>query len=133
MSGELDVVQVMLRSALVIALIVPAMGLLRRLMGTGAMPAGRRHLRVVESRAIGTGQVLHLVKVGDRHLLIAAHKEGISMLSEVEIETADESVAEAPVWRSPTLDALSASLRDSRPGRWLAAQWMSAQSDRNHA
>jgi flagellar biogenesis protein FliO len=122
MAGEPDLVQVMLRAALVIALIIPAMHLLRRLMGAGVGATQRRHLRVIESRGIGPGQVLHLVQVGDRHLLIAAHKEGVSMLSEVEIEVVEDEPVPVGMGRPVAVEALLARWRDSRPGRWLAEQ-----------
>ena len=37
-------------------------------------------MEVVESRALGPGQTLHMVRVGDRALVLAAHPTGCTVV-----------------------------------------------------
>lgn len=62
--------------AAVFALLAATLWLLRR---KGA-PRRPPTLEVMESRPLGPGHALHLVRVGDRVLVLAAHASGCTLL-----------------------------------------------------
>ena len=66
---------------LTLALLALALWLLRRkgLAQIGRARSGRL-LEVVESRGLGPGHALHLVRVGDRVLALATHSGGCTLL-----------------------------------------------------
>lgn len=69
--------------ALVLGLLSAAVWWLRRrgfatFEGPGAKRA--RILEVMESRTIGPGQAIHVVRVADRVLVLAAHSAGCTLL-----------------------------------------------------
>ncbi|MGH9659185.1 MAG: flagellar biosynthetic protein FliO [Bryobacteraceae bacterium] len=69
----------------VLALLGGALWWLRRAgfarLGGLALPGRRGHrLEVVESRPLGPGQAVHLIRAGDRALLLAATQAGCTLL-----------------------------------------------------
>ena len=48
---------------------------------------GNSNLRVVESRSLGAQNFVHLVKIGDRYIVVGTSKESVSFLTEAEAES----------------------------------------------
>lgn len=67
---------------LVLGTLVALLWWLRRASGRG--PASGRHIQVVESISLGPGQSLHLVKLGDRGLLVASTAQRCDLVCEIE-------------------------------------------------
>ncbi len=66
--------------ALTLALLAGALWWLRR-KGVTQWRAGRAtHLEVIESKGLGPGHTLHLVRVADRVMALATHPEGCTLL-----------------------------------------------------
>jgi flagellar biogenesis protein FliO len=77
--------EILSRMAAVGAVLALLAGLLWWLRGRGfasiALPgASGRVIEVLESRALGAHHVLHVVRVGDRALVLAAHPAGCSLV-----------------------------------------------------
>ena len=89
----------MLLSLAALALVLGMLGGLlwwvRRL--SGANQGAGRYIRVVETVALGPGKCLHLVRVGDRGLLVSSTAQRCELLCELETPAA-ESTAAAPSW-----------------------------------
>lgn len=80
---------------LVIGMLAGVLWWLRRL----APRAGAgKHIRVVESVPLGPGQSLHLVRLADRGLLLAASRDRCELLCELDSLPVEEGVVE-PSWR----------------------------------
>ncbi len=99
----------------VLLLIVGGAVVLRRwqkVRGTGTT----RQLNLVETVRLNPKQALHLVRVGDQHLLIGATDQSISLISAVDIETGEDAASE-PSPLSLSFEALlhSASRDQSSP------------------
>jgi flagellar protein FliO/FliZ len=92
-AGSLDVVDLLFKGLLVIALLFLTLRVLRRFQ-TGAVTAGAR-IRVLESRTLGPKATLHLVSVGDRQLVVGLTPGRLVTLAELpaddlDIEAGDE-------------------------------------------
>jgi len=75
--------------ALVVAMLAGVLWWLRRL----APRAGAgKHIRVVESVPLGPGQTLHLVRLADRGLVVAATRDRCELLCELDAAPAEEAV-----------------------------------------
>jgi flagellar biosynthetic protein FliO len=113
-------VRVLLNLGLVIGLIYGSLALLRRWQGgaTGARPA--RQLAVLETTRLSPRQAVHLLKVGERTLLLGATDQAVTLLAELEPQAEIEA---APV-AGPSSDRLSfaeALRRVPDLNRWLRA------------
>jgi flagellar protein FliO/FliZ len=94
-AGSLDVIDLLFKGLLVVALLFITLRVLRRFQ-TGAVTAGAR-IRVLESRTLGPKATLHLVSVGDRQLVVGLTPGRLVTLAELpaddlDIETGDEPV-----------------------------------------
>jgi flagellar biogenesis protein FliO len=66
--------------ALTLGLLGGALWWLRRKGVTQWRPGGANHLEVIESKGLGPGHTLHLVRVADRVLALATHGSGCTLL-----------------------------------------------------
>lgn len=80
---------------LVIGMLAGVLWWLRRL---APRAGGGRHIRVIESVALGPGQSLYLVRLADRGLLVAASRDRCELLCELDSLPVEEGVVE-PSWR----------------------------------
>ena len=74
----------MLTSVLSLVVVLGTLAGLLWFLRRVAPRATGRHLRVVESVALGSGVWLHLVRVADRTLVVAASRERCELVSELE-------------------------------------------------
>jgi flagellar protein FliO/FliZ len=93
--------RVLLNLGLVVGLIYGSLYLLRRWQGgaPGARPA--RQLAVLETTRLAPRQAVHLLRVGERTLLIGATDQSVTLLAEMEPQ------AEAEADAAPTLTPAS--------------------------
>lgn len=93
--------------ALVIALIYGSLFLLRRWQGGWFSPA-KKHITLIETTRLSPRQALHLVRVGERVLLVGATDQTVALLSEVtlspEAQAAPAKIAPASPLFAATLD-----------------------------
>ena len=81
----MELISQLLAVAAVLALLVLVLWVLRR-AGAARFPipgsgGGKpRRLEVVESRPLGAGHALHLVRLGDRAVVIAVHPAGAAVI-----------------------------------------------------
>jgi flagellar biogenesis protein FliO len=92
---------VMVKLVGILLLIVGGGIVLRRWQSKGGRGLGRQ-LGLVETVRLSPKQALHLVRVGDRHILVGATDQGIAMLTEVDLpEREPETVQAAPAQEMP--------------------------------
>ena len=75
---------VLLKLSAVIALIYGSLFLLKRWQGGALVTARRKQLTIVETTRLSPRQALHLVKAGDRTLLIGATDQSLTLLTELD-------------------------------------------------
>jgi flagellar biosynthetic protein FliO len=77
----MDMLGQLLSIGFVFALLGVALWFLRRKGMAGLAPRGRgRFLEVIESRPLGPGHTLHLVRIAGRGVLVAAHGQGCTLI-----------------------------------------------------
>ena len=104
-SGLTLAVSVILKLGLVVALIYASLYLLRRWQ-SGAFDPARRQVTIVESARLTPRQALHLVRAGERLLLIGATDQSLTLLAEVEPRPAEAQPTPAlPAARLPDFAA----------------------------
>jgi flagellar biosynthetic protein FliO len=92
-AGSLDIVDLLFKGILVIALLYITLRVLRRFQ-TGSTTSGAR-IRVLESRTIGPKATIHLVAVGDRQLVVGltpGRRVTLAELSADELDAAGEDL-----------------------------------------
>jgi len=94
MNSSVYYVGVVIKMVAVLLLIVGGAIILRRWQTRRGGLTGRR-MRLVESVRLSPKQALHLVRVGDRCVLIGATDQQISMLSEISLEEGEKTLASA--------------------------------------
>ena len=82
--GGLDLLDVALKSVLVVALLFLTLRLLRRVQG--GTNAGLGRIKVIESRPLAAKASLHLVALGDRRLLVGLTPAGLVSLTELDAD-----------------------------------------------
>ena len=82
--------------ALVLGMLAALLWWLRRVSQRGAGPG--RHIRVIETVAVGRDQYLHLVRLADRGLLIASGPRGAELICELETLPAQEAAPPESSW-----------------------------------
>lgn len=75
---------VSLKLGAVIALIYGSLFLLKRWQGGALMTARRKQLTIVETTRLSPRQALHVVKAGDRTLLVGATDQNLTLLTELD-------------------------------------------------
>jgi len=98
LGGSIDPIDLVVKSGLVVVLLFVTLRVLRRVQG-GSTPADAR-IRVIESRTLAAKTQLHLVAIGDRHVLIGATPGRLVMLAEL---SADDIESAAPATARPDL------------------------------
>lgn len=86
----------------VLLLIIGAAVLLRRWQLKGGFQKKNGQLGVLETIRLSPRQAIHLVRVGDRHLLIGATDQSINILTQIEVR---ETVSQPDALNSPILSA----------------------------
>ena len=79
-------VSVFIKLIIVLLLIVGSSIIFRRWMQPGMSGKQKRQVQLLETVRLSPKQALHLISVGDRHLLIGATDQGISLLDQVELD-----------------------------------------------
>jgi flagellar biosynthetic protein FliO len=87
-------VGVFAKLAVVLLLILAFSVVLRRWSQPGSRMGKNRKMQVMETVRLSPKQALHIVSVGDRHLLIGATDQNVSLLTAVEL---DKDPMEAPM------------------------------------
>lgn len=85
-STPLYFVGVFVKLIVVLLLIVVSSFIFRRWLQPGMGAGKNRQVRLVETIRLSPKQALHLVTVGNQQLLIGATDQGISLLTEVEVD-----------------------------------------------
>lgn len=80
--------------AVVLLLILACSVVLRRWSQPGSKRGKNRQMQVMETVRLSSKQALHIVSVGDRHLLVGATDQNVSLLTAVEL---DIDLTEAPM------------------------------------
>jgi flagellar protein FliO/FliZ len=86
-AGSIDIVDLLFKGLLVIALLYITLRVLRRFQ-TGGTTAGAR-IRVLESRTIGPKATIHLVAIGDRQLVVGLTPGRLVTLAELSADELD--------------------------------------------
>lgn len=68
----------------------------KKIASMGAHRMQGKNMEIIESLQIGVNQRIHLVKVGEKIIMIGVSKEHISFLSEAPIESIDLSAYKTP-------------------------------------
>ena len=76
----MDVIRQFGGIALTLALLAASLWWLRRKGATQWRPGRAIHLEVIESKGLGPGHTLHLVRVADRVMALATHAAGCTLL-----------------------------------------------------
>ena len=100
------VVSVTIDLALVIALIYGSLYLLRKWQGGWFSPT-KKCITLLETTRLSPRQALHLVRVGERVLLVGATDQTVALLSEVDLPPQAEA---APAKANPTPPVFAAAL-----------------------
>jgi flagellar biosynthetic protein FliO len=112
-AGSLDIVDLLVKGLLVIALLYITLRVLRRFQAGGATPGAR--IRVLESRTIGPKATIHLVAIGDRQLVVGLTPGRLVTLAELSADELDAAGEDLDIAGEP------ADLRaDGRAGDPLA-------------
>jgi flagellar biosynthetic protein FliO len=98
-------VGVFVKLVVVLLLIVASSMIFRRWMQPGVSGKQKRQVQLLETVRLSPKQALHLVSVGDQHLLIGATDQGISLINTVELKPEALEKEEKPL--QPTLDFAS--------------------------
>lgn len=77
---------VVVKTALVLALLYGVLWLVRRYYGRGAAPSRGAAIVLMQSAQLGPGRSLHLVGVGSKTLLLGATSQQVSLLAELDPE-----------------------------------------------
>jgi flagellar biosynthetic protein FliO len=77
---------VFLKLIVVLLLIVASAVIFRRWSQNGLTGKKTRQVKLLETVRLSPKQALHLVSVGDQHLLVGATDQGISLLTQVEVD-----------------------------------------------
>jgi flagellar biosynthetic protein FliO len=88
-------VSITLKLALVLALIYGCLYLFRRLP-SGWLAASKKRVALLETTRLSPRQALHLVRVGDRTLLVGATDQSVTLLTEITLPAEAEIVAIQP-------------------------------------
>jgi flagellar biosynthetic protein FliO len=86
-AGSLDIVDLLVKGLLVIALLYITLRVLRRFQTGGTAPGAR--IRVLESRTIGPKATIHLVAIGDRQLVVGLTPGRLVTLAELSADELD--------------------------------------------
>jgi flagellar protein FliO/FliZ len=89
-------VRMVLSLAVVIAIGVGVIWLLRRKGSPSWSRKGTGTLRVVESCSLSAGHAIHLVRIGDQFVLVGASPAGLAPLSDVMLDTDALLAGQAP-------------------------------------
>lgn len=82
--------------AAIVGLAVGFLYLMRRIV---PLPRGGRSMRIIESVSLEPRRAIHLVKVGNRHILIGSTEGGISRIAELpegELDIEEEVAPRGP-------------------------------------
>jgi flagellar protein FliO/FliZ len=108
-AGSLDIVDLLVKGLLVIALLYITLRVLRRFQTGGTTPGAR--IRVLESRTIGPKATIHLVAVGDRQLVVGLTPGRLVTLAELSADELDVAGEDLDIAGEPPDDRA-----DSRAG-----------------
>lgn len=136
LGGSIDPLDLVVKGGLVIILLFVTLRVLRRVQG-GSAPLDAR-IRVIETRTLGAKTQLHLVAIGERHVLIGATPGRLVTLAELSAEELDTvpqaSTARAGLAVDATADpagAIGVSPGESAPGATFAAALDLARAGRS--
>jgi flagellar biosynthetic protein FliO len=85
---------VFVKLIVVLLLIVASSVIFRRWLQPGGLGKRTRHVQLLETVRLSPKQALHLITVGDQQLLVGATDQGISLITQVEL---DLNIAETEV------------------------------------
>jgi flagellar biosynthetic protein FliO len=99
-AGSIDIVDLLVKGLLVIALLYITLRVLRRFQTGGTTPGAR--IRVLESRTIGPKATIHLVAVGDRQLVVGLTPGRLVTLAELSADELDVAGEDLEIAGEPT-------------------------------
>ncbi len=122
----LTLLGMVLKLGAVLLIIAPVLWLVKRFATPGGLQRAR-HIRLLETRSLGPGQVLYLLRVGEQDLLVAGSKSGLNVLTEVHGVQA-ESLADAAPTSGAAADRQVPAL--ASPLAWIRARLQEAGAAR---
>lgn len=87
---------VLLKTALVLAVLYAVLWAIRRFMGRGVVAPRGTSILVIHSAHLGPGRSVHLIGVGDKMLLVGATSQQVSLLAELDV-AGEVAPPDAPV------------------------------------
>lgn len=99
-AGSIDIVDLLFKGLLVIALLYITLRVLRRFQ-TGGTTSGAR-IRVLESRTIGPKATIHLVAIGDRQLVVGLTPGRLVTLAELSSDELDAASEDLDIAGEPS-------------------------------